>query len=199
MPHQEDKKTKQEQSVTPGQAEASNPVDPESITNETLGSRTTDQVLPTMPSIVEAMLLSVRDTNGQLALPPGSRPVVEGVVAGILVDQEALAKHIRSLQLFFLDARDKGELEDWPCHEPLPEAVEDLLLNKGPEALKDLDERTLADLALNYNALIELHQKIIGYLPDAWWNPLVKAGQEAMKRDGITTPPPVVFKESGKE
>lgn len=124
----------------------------------------------------------------QTALTAEEHRQIKDGLSKTLMDWKALAKHIRRLQLFFLAARDKGELQVWPYEEPLPEDVENLLLHKGPGALEDLDGRTLSHLALNYNALLELHEKIVTRLPDAWWDPLVKAGAEAMERDGVTMP-----------
>ena len=114
----------------------------------------------------------------------------------LLVDRDALMEHVRDLQRFFHAARERDELQDWPHRDSLSEEVEQQVLDRGPEAFTHLDGGTLVELALNYNALLDLHERIMVRLPAAWRDQVVKSGEDAMRKDGVAVPPVI---ERGKQ
>jgi hypothetical protein len=150
-----------------------------------------------MPIFTESQLSNLLiGSAGRLGLSQAERALVADELPAILVDRDALMEHVRHLQHFFHDARVRDELQEWPHRDSLSEEVEQQVLDRGPEAFGHLEGDSLVKLALNYNALLDLHERIMVRLPAAWWDQVAKSGKDAMREDGVVISPMV---ERGKQ
>jgi hypothetical protein len=162
-------------------------LNPVNILDQTVGGRTAATEPGTMlwKNVFEALLQCDRHTGGHPILPAGSRELVQEMLTRMLVDRRALNDHVHTMQKYFHDARAKGQMTTWHHDADLDEEVEQLVIRKGSDAFKELEENAVASLLLNYAALFDLSDQIATRLPNAWINRLAAHGQQLLKERGV--------------
>ena len=126
---------------------------------------------------IDAIVASDQETGGQPALPADSRSAVEAWLQRILIDRQALRRHIKHLQdAFGTQFRHTAALD---------EAGTEAVLAGQWERLGD---RELAALVLNPPALCCLQGLIDEDLPAAWLPAMERHGRELLAAHGRHMP-----------
>ena len=157
------------------------------ITEETLRNRTPKPETGAMlgKEMLEALLVSNRETGGHPVLPEGSKAEVVGSLMYVLEDEDLLQSYLENLAT---SARCFGL--DRPRHtELLPLPRQEALFTGGPDML---DDRELAALLLNPLALSIIHETLLdwafqggGDVDQRWFDALAAAGKRAAQRANV--------------